>query len=209
MSMPATRPRGRPRQAALDRRILEAALHLMAERGYTRMSLDDVAAAAHTTRATIYLRYASKAALATAAIIHARRAFFLPSATGDLRRDLVGQLRHFQESMAAPYSLPIIGTALAEEHTTPDLLTVLREYVVGSRRQMIRSILQEAQSRNELAPVADVDLAVAQLVGSYYALSIAGEPIPPDWPERVVDQVFAGILRPDKPIAGASGSTRI
>jgi AcrR family transcriptional regulator len=45
---------GRPRQTELDRRILEAALRLLAERGYAHMSLDDVATAAHTTRATIY-----------------------------------------------------------------------------------------------------------------------------------------------------------
>jgi hypothetical protein len=41
---------------------------------------------------------------------------------------------------------------------------------------------------------AVIDLAVTQLVGSYYALAIAGEPIPPHWPERVVDQVLTGLL---------------
>ncbi len=196
--MHMTRPRGRPRQAALDQRILQATLHLLAERGYAHMSLDDIATAAQTTRATIYLRYPSKAALAAAAIIHARRMFTLPPLTGDLRYDLVAQLRHFQESMAASYSLPIIGAALAEQHNTPSLLAVLRERVISSRRQMLRSILERARSRGELTPDVDIDLAVAQLIGSYYALSIAGEPIRKDWPERVVDQALAGILRDDK-----------
>lgn len=194
--MHATHPRGRPRQAELDYRILEATLHLLAERGYAHMSLDDIATAARTTRATIYLRYSSKAVLVAAAIVHARRSFTLPPSTGDLRQDLVAQLRHFQKSMAAPYSLPIIGAALAEEHTTPELLTALREHVVASRRQSLRTILQQAQSHHKLEPQVDVDLAVAQLVGSYYAFSIAGDPIPPNWPERVVDQVFAGISAP-------------
>ena len=191
--MHESRPRGRPRQEALDQRILEATLGLLAEGGYAHMSLDDIATAAHTTRATIYLRYPSKAVLAVAALVHSRSSFVLPPATGKLREDLVAQLHHFQESMAAPYSLPIIGTALAEERTTPELLAALREYVVGSRRQMLRSILQEAQSRNELAPLVDIDLAVAQLIGSYYAFAIAGDPVLPDWPQRVVDQVLAGI----------------
>ena len=194
--MHMTQPRGRPRQAELDLRILEATLQLLAERGYAHMSLDDIAAAAHTTRATIYLRYASKALLAAAAIVHARGSFNLPLSTGDLRQDLVAQLRHFQKSMAAPYSLPIIGAALAEEHTTPELLAALREHVVSSRRQSLRTLLQLAQSRQELASQVDVDLAVSQLVGSYYAFAIAGKPIPPDWPERVVDQVLAGIATP-------------
>ncbi len=193
MSTHEVTPRGRPRKAALDQNILEATLRLMAEVGYAHMSLEDIATAAHTTRATIYLRYPSKVALAAAAIVHARRAHVLPPTTGELRHDLIAHLRHFQSSMAAPYSLPIIGTALAEEHTAPELLKVLREQVVGTRRRMIRSILQEAQTRNELAPQVDIELVVAQLIGSYYALAIAGDPIPPDWPERVVDQVLAGI----------------
>ncbi len=159
--MDSTRSRGRPRQVALDQRILDATLRLMGEVGYAHMSFDDIAQAAQTTRATIYLRYSSKPALAAAAIVHARRLYVLPSPTGNVRHDLTAQLRHFRESMAASYSLPIIGAALAEEHTTPELLT----------------------------------LVVAQLIGSYYALAIAGMPIPPDWPERTVDQVFAGIAR--------------
>lgn len=190
-----TPARGRPRKATLDQEILEATLRLMAEVGYAHMSLDDIATAAHTTRATIYLRYPSKVALAAAAIVHARRAHVLPQTTGNLRHDLTAHLRHFQSSMAAPYSLPIIGTALAEERTAPELLKALREQVVGSRRHMIRSILQEAQARNELALQIDVELVVAQLIGSFYALYIAGDPIPSDWPERVVEQVLAGILQ--------------
>ena len=191
--MSETRSRGRPRQTELDQRILAATLHLLAEEGYAHMSLDDIANAAHTTRATIYLRYASKALLVAAAIVHARSSFVSPPSTGDLRQDLVAQLHHFQESLSAPYSLPLIGAALAEEHVTPELLAVIRKHIVASRRQMLQSILKEAQSRNELAPQTDIDLAVAQLVGSYYALSIAGDTIPSDWPQRVVDQVLAGI----------------
>lgn len=198
--MNKTQRRGRPRQEALDQRILQATLHLLAERGYAHMSLDDIATAAHTTRATIYLRYPSKAVLAATALIHGRRSFTSPPLVGNLRQDLVTQLRNFQESMAAPYSLPIIGAALAEEHATPELLAALREQVVGSRRQMLRSILQQAQLRQELAPQVDIDLAVTQLVGSYYASAIAGDPILPDWPERLVDQVLAGIAKERPPV---------
>jgi hypothetical protein len=140
------------------------------------------------------LRYPSKAVLTGAASVHARRSFVLPPSTGDLRQDLVAQLHHFQESMAAPYSLPIIGVTQAEERTTPELLAVHHEPVVASRRHMLRSILQQAQSRNELAPLVDIDLAVAPPIGSYYAFSIVSDPILPDWPQRVVDQVLVGIL---------------
>lgn len=35
---------------------------------------------------------------------------------------------------------------------------------------------------------------VAQLIGSYDALAIAGASIPADWPVRVVAQVLTGIV---------------
>jgi AcrR family transcriptional regulator len=186
--------RGRPRQTELDRRILEAALRLLAERGYAHMSLDDVASAARTTRATIYLRYASKAALVADAIMHARGADGLPKPNGNLRQDLVTQLRHFRASMDTPYSLAIIGSALAEERAAPELLATLREHIVRTRREMLRTILHEAQARNELAPQANIEIAVSMLIGSYYALAISGAPIPPDWSELLVDQVLNGLL---------------
>ena len=186
--------RGRPRQAELDRRILEAALRLLSERGYAHLSLEDVATAAHTTRATIYLRYVSKAALVADAILYARGTSCLPKLSGNLRQDLVTQLGHFRASMETPYSMAIIGSALAEERATPELLATLREHIVRSRREMLRTLLHEAQTRNELMPQAHIELAVSQLLGSYYALAIAGDPIPPDWPELLVDQVLSGLL---------------
>lgn len=191
--MDGSRRRGRPRQEEVDERILEATLRLLAEGGYGHVSLDDIASAAQTTRATIYLRYSSKAELVAAAIANARRAIALPPATGITREDLVAQLRQFQESMAAPYSLPIVGTALAEAETTPEMLASLREHVVGTRREALRAILQRARARGELAAGVDIELAVAQLIGSYYALAIDGKAIAQDWAERVVGQVFAGI----------------
>lgn len=191
--MDGSRRRGRPRQEEVDERILEATLRLLAEGGYGHVSLDDIASAAQTTRATIYLRYSSKAELVAAAIANARRVIALPPATGITREDLVAQLRQFQESMAAPYSLPIVGTALAEAETTPELLASLREHVVGTRREALRAILQRARARGELAAGVDIELAVAQLIGSYYALAIDGKAIAQDWAERVVGQVFAGI----------------
>jgi hypothetical protein len=59
---------------------------------------------------------------------------------------------------------------------------------------MLHTLLHEAQTRNELVPQTNIELAVSQLVGSYYALAIAGDPIPPDWPELLVDQVLSGLL---------------
>lgn len=188
--MPARR--GRPRSEAADRAILEAALALMARDGYARMSVDAVAAEAGVSKPTLYLRYPSKAALATAALAHAREVT-APEETGDTRADLVAQLRHFRAGIERPFGMAMLGTVLAEEHHNPELLAQFREHVVEPRRRMLRSVLHRAQERGELAAGADLETAVNALVGSYYATYLAGRAVPRDWAQRAVELTLDGL----------------
>ena len=192
----AGRP-GRPRVPETDRRILDAALRLLARDGYARMSVDAVAASAGVTKPTIYRRYRSKAELAEAALaaLAAKRDASAPDQTGDLRADLVAQLRHFRAGVSRPYGIALVGTVLAEEHETPELLTRYREQIVAPRRRMIRAVLDVAAERGELRPGADLDLAVNALVGAFYAQALAGDPFPADWEERTVATILAGLER--------------
>ena len=84
---PAPARRGRPRSPEVDAAILDAALRLLAAEGYARMTVDGVAAEAGVSKAAIYLRYRSKADLATAALARLRESG-RPEPTGDLRTDL-------------------------------------------------------------------------------------------------------------------------
>jgi AcrR family transcriptional regulator len=187
--------RGRPRSEAADRAILEAALALMGRDGYARMSVDAVAAEAGVSKPTLYLRYPSKAALATAALAHVREQT-APRETGDTRADLVALLRHFRAGVERPFGMAMVGTVLAEEHHTPDLFAEFRRRLVEPRRQMLRGVLERAQLRGELAPAADLETAVNMLIGSYYAAYLAGR-VPRDWALRAVELTLDG-LRADK-----------
>jgi AcrR family transcriptional regulator len=94
MDTPAapSRPRvGRPVDRSSDAAILAAALDLVAERDYERMTLDEVAARTGKAKTTIYRRWATKEDLVLAAL---RAAGGPPEAdgppdTGSLRGDLV------------------------------------------------------------------------------------------------------------------------
>lgn len=186
----AERGPGRPREPETDLRILDAALRLMAQGGYVRMSMDQVAAEAGVTKPTIYRRYPGKIQLALAAIV----AFCEkdpPVYSGDTRSDLIVQMRNFKHAMDRPHGMAMLGTMLAEEHETPELLASFREYLVYPRRQAIRTILERAREWGELAPTADLELAGNMLIGAYYAHYVAGTPFPADWVEQVVDTVLA------------------
>jgi AcrR family transcriptional regulator len=191
---------GRPRCAETDRRILQATLRQLGEGGYSRMSIDAVAAEAGTTKPTVYRRWPGKEALAVAALAHLQ-AQGQPEPTGCTRADLVALLRDFRTKLLRPNGLAMIGTLLVEERHTPGLLQLFRERIVRPRRQGLLTILRQARERNELRDDADLEAAVNLLVGSFYARYLTGEGVPHDWPERVVATVLAGI---GKKTAGAT-----
>ena len=87
--------------------------------------------------------------------------------------------------------MAVIGSVLAEEHVTPDLLALFRELVVEPRREELRKALEHANERGEFG---DVEAAVNMLVGSY-AQYLAGGPLPEDWPEAVVETVVSGLRK--------------
>jgi AcrR family transcriptional regulator len=163
----------------------------MARDGYARMSVDAVAADAGVSKPTLYLRYPSKAALATAALAHVREQT-APRETGNTRADLIALLRHFRAGVERPFGMAMVGTVLAEEHHTPELFAEFRRRLVEPRRQMLRGVLERAQVRGELAAEADLEMAVSMLVGSYYATYLAGR-VPRDWQRRAVELILDGL----------------
>jgi AcrR family transcriptional regulator len=186
---------GRPREPEVDQRILDAAFRLMAQSGYVRMSMDAVAAEAGVTKPTIYRRYASKMELALAAIV-AYCDQDMPTYSGETRADLIAQMNHFRRALDRPYGMAMLGTVLAEEHETPELLASFRSYLVQPRRRALRAILDQGRDRNEFRAEANLEAAENMLIGAYYAQYLAGTSFAPDWSEQIVDAVLAGILKP-------------
>lgn len=192
MSATESKPRGRPRSEAIDERVLEAALALMARDGYVRMSIDAVAAEAGVTRPTVYLRYGGKAELATAALA-AYRQREQPEDSGDTRADLIARLRHFRQGVERPNGMGMLGTVLAEEAHTPELLELWRGRLVAPRRGELRAILRRARDRGELRADANIEAAVAMLVGSYFARYIEKGRTPRRWPQDEVELVLEAL----------------
>ncbi|MBL8229925.1 MAG: TetR/AcrR family transcriptional regulator [Bryobacterales bacterium] len=183
---------GRPRNQETEQRILDTALRMLAEEGYSRMSLDAVAVAAGVSKPTIYRRWASKADLATAAVRTLQLAE-PPVDTGSTPGDLIGVLENFCRSLMRPNGMSLIGTVLAEEAHTPELLALFRDRLVTPRRAMLRVILERARDRGELRPAADIDCAVSALVGAFYGRYLASSRIPHNFSRNLVEMVWHGI----------------
>jgi len=107
------------------------------------------------------------------------------------------------ETPSRPFGMAIIGTMVAEEHSTPELLEGFRHSVVSDRRAALLGLLQRT------APAADDDLLtlwVDLTVGAFYARYIAGQPFPRDWAEKVASCILV-IVRRQTPLDAAPGSS--
>ncbi len=185
---------GRPRDPETEQRILDAALRMLAEQGYSRMSLDAVAESAGVSKPTIYRRWSSKADLATAAIETIRFAE-PPVGEGSTEEQLVGVLENFCRSLMRPNGMSLLGTVLAEEAHTPELLAWFRQRLVAPRRAMLRAILERAAERRELRAGVNPDVVTSMLVGAFYARYLASSRVPPSFARAVVEAVWQGIAR--------------
>ena len=188
-----TRPRGRgrPRSPENDGAILDAAAALLREQGFARMSMEGVAAAAGVSKPTLYLRYASKAELVVAVLVHLRIGG-APDLTGDLRADLIAQLQHLRE-VYEHTGMTLVGTCLAEEPRLPDLIAELRARSLVPGRQLMRDAFVAARGRGEIDPAADIETAIETAIGAYYARYLAGDPFDAGWEERVADVTLRGL----------------
>ena len=156
------------------------------------MTVNRVAAEAGVSKAAIYLRYRGKADLATAALAHLRETGEQPP-TGDLRADLVEELRRLRRNTERVSAMALVGTCLMEEQHTPELLPLFRERTSLPRRARLREMLEAARARGEIAADADVEPAIDLFMGAYQSRYLPGAPFPRRWEEGIVNTLLTGL----------------
>jgi AcrR family transcriptional regulator len=184
-------PRGRSRDPAIDARVLAAAYRQLSSSGFEAMSLTAVAQDAGTTRQALYRRWPDKASLAAAALAAAADA--QPGAgSADPLADLVAELTDFQRGVSRPGRMSLVGTML-QDGTAPALMARYRQQVIAPRRLRLRAILERARLLGLIDADADLQVAVTMCTGSWYARALAGDPPPPDWPNRIAALVWRSV----------------
>jgi AcrR family transcriptional regulator len=190
------RSRGRPRSQAAHLAILQAALDLLAEVGYDGLSIEAVAQRAGVSKATIYRRWTSKAAL-TIDVLESIAASHATIDTGTTRGDLLELLdRVFLAINHSQYGAVL--TALASElQRNPEIAETFRGRFLAARRGSMLVVLQRGIERGELRPDCDLDLVIDLLVAPlYYRRLVSGMPLTPEYAAAVVDAVLSGVGLP-------------
>lgn len=188
--MQRKRTRGRPRDAAVDQRILAGTLAVIAERGITGASMDEIAARSGVSKPTIYGRWPSKDELCVQAVGSAP-VVLQADRGGDPRSECIAALDEaigLQEGESARRLLPRI---LAEINDHPALARVFAEHIMQPRRAQCARIVQRAIDRGQLQHSTDLELAVDLLLGPiFYRRLISGAASLTTLPEKIVNAVW-------------------
>ena len=196
MSTARTGGVGRPRSEEAHQAILDATIGLLAEVGFSALTVESIATRAGVGKATIYRRWPSKLPLVVEAFGG------LPALedvdTGNLRNDLVTMLRRYlQVFNTTPLAEVLPSLAGERSHNTE--LEVL-DSVLKGRRQPLLAAFERARERGELSRDLDLELAADLVVGPIAVrLYFTGGRIHPRIVGPMVDLALNGIAR------GASG----
>ena len=191
---PAPRPgRGRTKDRGKDAAVLDATVRLLATEGVARTSMDRVAAAAGVSKVTVYSRWPSKGDLIGAALAHLRLGR-VPEPVGEVRADLVALLEAMREQYTEVGAMSILGSCLADEPGSGELLGIVREATLLPRRALFAAVIRAGADRGELRGDLDVEAATSLVVGTLYADHLAGrDTTAPGWPAAVVDLALSGL----------------
>ena len=172
----------RPLDPDKDQAIKTAALSLLRERGFARMSMEAVAGAAGVGKPAIYRRYPDKAALVAAVIDAELPALDAPD-LGDTRAELWLAMERGLPADGAAY-VGLIGGLIAEQERHPELIAAFRRSVLLPRRAVVQTLIERGRSRGDLRADVDPVVALDMIGGPFLARVFAGLDTGPRWRER-------------------------
>jgi AcrR family transcriptional regulator len=168
--------RGRPRDAARDRALLEAALAVLAESGYGGLTTAAVATRAGVSTATLYRRWSSKEDLVIAAVAAYAGDLGAQPDTGTLEGDLRDLLRDKAVALTGR-SGQLIRTLIGEAAHNDALAEALTAALMAPVRERVDVIVERAIARGEIPPLKDRDLVGDLVIGPVVSMfTLAPQP---------------------------------
>jgi AcrR family transcriptional regulator len=182
----------RPRDPQIDSALLGATIAALGDSGYARLTLDDVARRAGTTKPAIYRRWPNRQRLVLAALATRLGDAEAPD-TGCTLCDLDECLKVF---VAAFRRMPpdVIGPLFADCAGDRELRAAFMTTLFDPPRAAVKETLDRAHARGDLRDEVDRDL-VLDLIGSlvHYRTLFGHAPTSDTEIERAVEALLQGI----------------
>jgi AcrR family transcriptional regulator len=186
----------RPRvEGDREQEILDAALEVLADVGYDRLTMDAVAHRAKASKATLYRRWNSKATVVVEALARTKGPTTVPD-TGHLRSDLLAAFCGMG-GLTDHGTTATLGAVLTAVSTDPEFAREFRRQVVDPKAHVSRRIFEQARDRGELRDDLDIDIVIPALAGIVlHRVFLFGDTPDPTLIERAVDQIILPAVRP-------------
>lgn len=203
----------RPRiEGDREAEILDAAVAVLGDVGYDRLTMDMVATEARASKATLYRRWENKAALVVDAVSRAKG---MPAAdtpsTGTLRGDLLATWCG-RSGWSSTVPMSVMCGLMTALHTDEELGAAFRAGFLGPRQALARRIFEDARDRGEVADGVDLDLVVSLLPAICVQQELLlNRSVDDEFVKRVIDTVvlpvcqagqstaYAGTTQPARP----------
>ena len=186
---PTRRPGGR--SARVRAAVFDATLAELAERGYSGVSLDGVAARADVHKTTVYRRWRTKETLVLDVMLEQAAQTVAVPDTGSLRGDLLELARRSAAIQSSPAGEAVVRAVAGEAAGNPDIAAASRRFW-AERLELDRMILRRARERGEIAPETASRPVIDALLGPlYFRLLVTGQSLDDAYIESVVDVVYA------------------
>ena len=198
----AAEPIARRRGPTLEQAIFDAVLQQVNTVGFFGLTMEGVAACAHTGKAALYRRWTCKEDLVVDALNHVLPSFDRPPDTGNVRDDIAAIFRAMLQMINSTAGCAILGL-IGELDRTHHFVKTLEARVLAPRKAMMIEVLERAVARGEIAADA-VNPFVAEAGPALivHQLFCAGPPVEESYAENVLDFVVMPLLRatPVKPV---------
>ncbi|MEA2420919.1 MAG: hypothetical protein QOF55_18 [Thermoleophilaceae bacterium] len=162
-----TRNPGRPRSEQARRAVLDAAVGLIEESGYGRLTLDGIARRAGVSRQTVYRWWPGKAEIVLEALNDAASAIAPAPDSGSLETDLRTLLRRTIKG-ATGRNARMLAALMAEAQLDEDFAESFRSGFLARRRRVLRDTLERGRARGEIGDSADLDFLVDLAFGTLW-----------------------------------------
>jgi AcrR family transcriptional regulator len=167
----ATGGRGRPRDPAIDRAIVAAALDLFIDHGIAGLSIEQVAKRAGVGKPTIYRRWSTKERLVADAIeahVGADLEWPTPEEVAAIPPEMLVR-RNISAAASAstdPKFRGLVAQIYGSAVTHPLLMRTYWDHYIAPRRTLAIAMLERAKSEGRVVADADLNVLVDMLAGA-------------------------------------------
>ncbi len=155
----------RARSESAHKKVIDAALELVAERGIDASSMDAIAAQSGVSKATIYKHWADKEALLLEMMAVINGLDSRPKfQSGDTRADIVAVLS-YRPTESWKMRERILPHFVAYSASHREFGEAWRSRVMEPPRRELTLLIQQGMAKGELAAGLDLDLCLAALLG--------------------------------------------